>query len=240
MKYLLSLLLLVLVPAVTSVAAQQPATTGQVVIDRHEMEQVLNAFLTRQSKQLPQVQLRFKSIDYPDPYEVPQGRIEHQLIPSNPGVIGSRRITLLTRVDGEIYSNKSLRVDLEAMAKVAVAASALRRGSILEAKDVELRLQDISRLDEPIFSVADVVGRELKRSIRLGEALEQQQIEFPPVVKRGERVVIRAQGPGLTLSAAGEAKQDGRTGEMIRVVNSNSHKEVLCQVVAPGLVKVEF
>ena len=42
------------------------------------------------------------------------------------------------------------------------------------------------------------------------------------------------------LTAAGEAKQDGRTGEAIRVMNSNSRKEILCQVVAPGLVKVEF
>ncbi len=80
----------------------------------------------------------------------------------------------------------------------------------------------------------------MKRSIRLGDPLQRNQIEFPPVVKRGERVVIQAVGRGLTLTAAGEARQDGRSGESIRVMNSGSRKEVVCRVIAPGLVKVEF
>ena len=53
-------------------------------------------------------------------------------------------------------------------------------------------------------------------------------------------MIIQVQKHGLMLTAAGEAKQDGLTGESIRVVNNGSRKEVICQVVAPGLVKVEF
>ncbi len=240
MKTLLILMLMITIPLCAVAGLQKPGQSAEVVIDRQEMEQVLNDYLAAESGQLPQVELRFSKIDLPEPFKVPQGRIEHQVIPANPMVIGSRRMTLLTRVDGEIVKNQSVRVDLEAMAEILVARSSLRRGTLLSAEDVELRYQDISRLGEPIFAGGQVAGKVLKRSVRLGEPLEQHQVEYPPVIKRGEKVTINASGSGLQLTAAGEAREDGRPGETIRVVNSSSHKEVLCLVVAPGMVKVEF
>lgn len=240
MKYpLLTLIVaLQLLLWITPLSAQSPR--GQIVIDRKEMEQLLGDFLAEQSMLLPQVELRLISAQFPEPYQVPAGRIEHQLIPARPGVIGSRRISLLTRVDDQIVGNQSIRVELEAMAEVAVAKEPLRRGAILTAEQLEMRYQDISRLGEPVFSLNDAVGKLVKRSLRLGEPLQAQQIEAPPVIKRGERVVIEVQRAGMTLSAVGEARQDGRPGESIRVVNINSSREVVSRVIAPGLVRVEL
>ncbi|SDZ73833.1 flagella basal body P-ring formation protein FlgA [Desulfuromusa kysingii] len=240
MKYLLSLFLILALPlTVFAATGQSTATTGPL-INQQEMKQILNDYLAEQSLSLPQVDLHFKSVKLPEPYRVPAGRISHEVIPAKPGMIGSRRVTLMTRVDGQIISNQSIRVELEAMAEVAIATSSLRRGEILDAGNFELQYQDISKLKDPIFAAEDIIGKRLKRSIRLGEPLQINQVEFPPVIKRGERVTIQVQSMGLMLSAAGEAKQDGSTGEAIRVMNSNSHKEILCQVVAPGLVKVEL
>lgn len=235
MKYLLCLLLILTTPFVVC-----GSSTSTQLIDRQEMEQVLNDYLAEASGLLPHVELRFKEISLPEAYQVPQGRVDHQVIPAKPGVIGSHRLTLLTRVDGQTVSNQSIRVELEALAEIAVATGTLRRGQILAARDVELHYQNITKIKEPVFDQTEIVGKRLTRSVRLGDPLQRHQIEFPPVIKRGERVVIQANGHGLSLTADGEAKQDGRAGETIQVMNSNSHKEVLCQVVAPGLVKVEF
>ncbi len=240
MRYLLCLFLLLLTPLTVYGASQSAVAKTAQLIDQQEMEQIFDDYLAEQSMLLPNVDLRFKSLALPDSYKVPAGRIAHQVIPAKPGVIGSRRMTLMTRVDGRIISNQSVRVKLEALAEVAVITETLRRGAILDSGDVELRYQDISRLKAPIFSLEDVIGKRLKRSARLGRPLQRQQVEFPPVIKRGERVVIQAHSRGLMLTAAGEARQDGRNGEAIRVMNSNSRKEILCQVIAPGLVKVEF
>jgi len=235
MKYLLCLLLVLTTPFWV-----YGSSTKHQLIDRQEIEQVFNDYLAEQSNLLPHIELRFKKIEFPDAYQVPQGRVEHQVIPAKVGVIGSRRLTLLTRVDGQTVSNQSIRVELEALAEIEIATSSMRRGKILSAQDIELRYQDISKIREPIFDQTDIIGKRLKRSVRLGQPLQVNQVEFPPVIKRGDRVIIQAQNQGLMLTAAGEAKQDGRTGEEIRVMNSNSRKEVLCQVVASGLVKVEF
>jgi flagella basal body P-ring formation protein FlgA len=76
--------------------------------------------------------------------------------------------------------------------------------------------------------------------VRLGAAIDRTQIEFPPLIRRGEAVTIRLPQGRLLLSVAGEAQQDGREGETIRVRNSSSRKEILCRVITAGQVQVEF
>ncbi len=238
MKYLLCIFLILSTPLLLWGAST--ATTGGQLIDQQEIRQILDDYLAEQSELLPHVDLRFKSLSLPKPYRVPEGRIVHQVIPAKPGVIGSRRVTLMTRVDGRIVSNQSIRVEIEALADVAIATGSLRRGTVLRPEDVELRYQDISRLKTAIFSLDNLVGKRLKRSVRLGDPLKKDQVEFPPVIKRGEQVIIQARRRGFLLTATGLAKQDGSTGDAIRVINATSHKEIVCQVVAPGLVRVEF
>ena len=60
------------------------------------------------------------------------------------------------------------------------------------------------------------------------------------MIQRGDRVEILARRGSLVLTAVGEARQDGQGGETIRVMNSDSRREILCQVQAPGQVSVEF
>ena len=239
MKLLTSLLLgsILLLSAGVQVQAADPATQK---ISQREMEQVLKSFLVKQSARLPGVELHFSSLTLPTEFEIPKGRVEQQVIPANPGVIGSRHLTLLTRVDGQVVSNLSIPVELTALAKVVVAAADLQRGDLLSPDNVSQVAMDITRLKQPILNPDDVYGKQLKRSLRLGQALQRNLVDFPPVVKRGDRVEIQLQHGALLLSAVGEARQDGQEGDTIRVLNSDSHREVLCQVQAPGRVSVEF
>ena len=235
MRYLL-LILVLLLPALGF--AQQSATGQQITPQR--VEQLLNDFLLEQSDRLPRVELRFSSIDLPQTFQVPSGRVEFQVVPAKPDVIGSRRMTLLTRVDGAVVDNRSIRVELEALAEILIAAENLQRRDLLTPEKVEFRLQDISDLKQPLFDDEEIYGKRLKRSVRVGQPLLRRQIDFPPMVKRRDKVTIQAQRGGLFLTAAGEAKEDGQEGDMIRVLNLGSRKVVLGRVTAPGLVEVEF
>ena len=239
MRCLFYLFLLLSIPFL-AYGATLPSGVKTELIDQQEIKQILDSYLAKQSSLLPHIELRFKSLRLPKSYRVPVGRIQHQVVPAKPKIIGSRRMTLMTRVDGQIRSNISIRVELEALAQIAVATTSLRRGEIITATDIEFNYQDISRINAPIFSVDDVIGKRVKRSVRLGQPLLRKLVEFPPVIKRGDRVVIKAHSNGLLLTAAGEAKEDGRTGDAIRVMNSDSGKEVLCRVVASGQVEVEL
>lgn len=236
MRVLLLIIVLLLQPVL---ALAQP-TADKQLIDEQEMTQVLNDFLADESDRLPGVELRFTSMSLPKPFSVPAGHIEYQVVPAKPGVIGSRRVTLMTRVDDQVVSNRSIRVEIEALAEILVAADNLRRGELLDESNVIFQQQDIAKLKQPLFSGDEIFGKRLKRSVRLGRPILRKQVEFPPLIKRGDRVVIRVQRGGLLLTAAGEAKQNGAQDETIRVMNANSHKEIRCRVVAAGIVMVEF
>jgi flagella basal body P-ring formation protein FlgA len=171
---------------------------------------------------------------------VPTGKIAYQVIPAQPQVVGSRRLTLITRVDGQLIANQSIRVELKAQAQVVVTTTDLKRGETLTAPDLQLQQMDISDLNEPFLAVDELIGKQLKQTVRQGQALQRNQVEFPPMIKRGERVTIQASNPGLMLKASGEARQNGELGDMIRVRNIGSQREVVCRVLAAGLVSVEF
>ncbi|MBW2187254.1 MAG: flagellar basal body P-ring formation protein FlgA, partial [Deltaproteobacteria bacterium] len=78
------------------------------------------------------------------------------------------------------------------------------------------------------------------RSMRTGQIVERKNIEFPPVIKKGDFVRIIAQRGSMVITASGVARQDGRQNEVIRVQNSSSQKEVRGRVVGPSQVRVEF
>jgi len=211
-----------------------------VWIEPAEMEAVLLDYLASVASSLPGVSLKLEKLYLPARFMVAAGKIEHQVIPSTQQVIGSRRMTLITRVDGQAVANQSIRVELKASAKVVLITSDLKRGETLSASALELRELDISGLEEPFFAFEPVLGKQLKRSVRLGQPLLRRQVDFPPLIKRGDRVTIQARNSSLRINALGEARQNGELGESIRVRNNSSQREIICQVQAAGLVSVEF
>jgi hypothetical protein len=65
-------------------------------------------------------------------------------------------------------------------------------------------------------------------------------ISSPVVVKVRQRVNLLVKGKNVIISAIGEAQQDGRVGDMIRVMNIDSKKVITGKVVSAGTVELEL
>ncbi|WP_052299026.1 flagellar basal body P-ring formation chaperone FlgA [Thermodesulfatator indicus] len=130
---------------------------------------------------------------------------------------------------------------VEAYVPVLVAKRPLGRHEVIDAVDVALEKRPVSRLpQDALTSLADALGKRLKVSVRPGQVIRAYALEVPPVVKRGKIVRIVAKGPNFTVTALGEARQDGCPGEIIRVRNLSSKREIFAQVVDAGTVEVKF
>lgn len=233
-KLLLALFLLLPV-----LAAAAPAG-GTLTVGPERMRGCLEEFVAGKKGVLPQGTVRFRSLDLPPPFIVPAGDLTCEVVPADPRILPSRRFSLIFRVDGRAVENLSVRGELEAIASVVVASSDLSRGAVLGEKDLNLVERDVTGLRNPSFDPKELIGKKVKRSVRLGEPLDRSAVENPPVVKRGDAVVITASKGGLTVTASGLARQDGEAGETITVRNSSSQKDILCRVSGPGAVHVEF
>jgi flagella basal body P-ring formation protein FlgA len=211
-----------------------------IELRKEQLKQIVAEFLQHNRKNLPDAALRFTSVRAPEKIVLPTGNLSYTVTPSKPGIIGSSSFSIIFRVNGKTVKNCTVRGKLEAMAEVATARANIRKGSIITADQLTMTSQDISKLDTPYPSINQVVGMLAKRTIRAGRAIDNKNVEQPPVIAKGEPVKIFAGKGGLEISTKGIAIMNGRLGEYIRVKNISSNKLVYCKVDAPGIVSVEF
>lgn len=211
-----------------------------IVVDQAQVREILENYLKANRDFLPAGKVRFKRVNLPQPIKLPAGELDVEVIPSDPSILKSSRFTLLFRVNGRVKKNIVVRGEIEVVAPVVVAAADLRRGDLIGANDVKLARMNLADLRNPALDPREVIGMQLKRSVRQGKPINIRTIEAPPIIHRGDLVTITVRKGSLTVTAKGIAGHDAKKGSTIKVRNSSSNKEVLCKVVAPGRVQVEI
>lgn len=125
----------------------------------------------------------------------------------------------------------SAEVDAAAQMVVTLARS-VAKGVVLTTEDVTLAPAG-ARIPDGIFTDPDdVIGRRTRAAIGEGRAVLLRQLEPDWMVAKGNPVVLVASAGGLSVSAPAEALEDGGMGDVIRVLNLSSQREV--KVVVTG------
>ena len=132
-------------------------------------------------------------------------------------------------------------VQVQAYTSVMVAKLPITRGSLVTANDVAIQKREISRYLEGTYSNVDqLVGMVAKRNIRQDDVLTPRVLMPRRLVSRGQPVTIIAEFNGLQIRTKGEALMDGHRGQIIRVENRRSGKEIAGEVIAPSTVRVKM
>lgn len=123
--------------------------------------------------------------------------------------------------------------------EVVVARRPLSRNGTLEQADVALVERDVSQLNQGYLTALDqAVGNRLNRSVQPDQILTPTAVAVAATVRKGDHVVISAQGSAINVRMPGEALSDGALGEQIRVKNQRSGRVIKARVIAPGQVEV--
>lgn len=129
---------------------------------------------------------------------------------------------------------------VEAVQQVVVAVSGLAAGSVLQAGDLRLAEVRISRLPkDPVRRIADAVGLAVRDPVAQDQPIPRGELGEPVMVRKGARVVMHLDGPGLALTGEAVALEAGGRGELIRVQNPNSRAVLQAQVIDLNTVRVE-
>jgi flagella basal body P-ring formation protein FlgA len=112
-------------------------------------------------------------------------------------------------------------------------------GDVVRPEDVAWMTVDVGQMPAgELTDIRDLVGHTPRHPLRAQEALRPFDLEMPVLVHRNDAVLIVLQAPGLMLTAAGKALDDGGRGELIRVVNIQSNRTIDATVAAPGQVEL--
>ncbi|MGH7121441.1 MAG: flagellar basal body P-ring formation chaperone FlgA [Acetobacteraceae bacterium] len=123
---------------------------------------------------------------------------------------------------------------------IVVARHGLMPGTILTPSDLRPAAVPTGSLATQVASTdAQVVGMQLERAIAAGNPLPLADLSRPPLVRRGQRVLIALDARGLALTEQGQALESGAADASIRVLNTLSHAVLEATVTGPGEVSVE-
>jgi flagella basal body P-ring formation protein FlgA len=89
-------------------------------------------------------------------------------------------------------------------------------------------------------SIEDVIGKVLKKDVPMNTIVANQMLEEPVAVQRGEIVNVIAENKKLLIQSKGKMIDKGRVGDMVRVKNISSGREITGRVTANNAVTVDF
>jgi len=183
-----------------------------------------------------------KDIQVVDNLRLPNGRITFKVVPPrNRELLGKIPFSVHFDVNGKFYKRVWATATIEVLAEVVTTKKPLGRHKPITEDDIELLKMDLAKLPSGVITDPEAVfGKRTKRAIGAKTALRADLVEFPPLVKRGDVVVIIAESSGLKITALGQVKKKGRLGERIPVMNYDSKKILYARVLDSTTVKVEF
>jgi flagella basal body P-ring formation protein FlgA len=123
---------------------------------------------------------------------------------------------------------------------VVVAGNTINRGSLISANDLKIERRILSRQDDFFTSMAKATGNEATRRIRSGQLLNQNNVETPALIEKGNEIVLIATKDGFTATTKGIALETGYRGEQIEVQNKTSGKVVHAIVTGLNQANTQF
>jgi flagella basal body P-ring formation protein FlgA len=212
-----------------------------IKIEKQKIEEIISNFLIQNISQKNK-NLRIKEIQVPEEVLLSKGQISYKVTAAdNQPLRGKCSIAVEFSING--YDQKKIwaSATIQVLGPVVVTRKPLGRYKPIGGDDIELKTMDLSDLpDDVITDTEEVLGKRTKRAIGAQVPLRADTVELPPLVKRGDLVVIVAESKGLKITTRGQVKKKGRLGEQIPVVNLDSNKVLYARVIDANTVKVDF
>ena len=91
---------------------------------------------------------------------------------------------------------------------------------------------------EYFTDIAELVGKQLRRSVSTGLAIETTFVGQPLVISRGELIEVESIAGSVVVRTSGRAAESGAIGELIGVELLPSRKRILATVSGPLKVRI--
>lgn len=217
------------------------ATRSLIEISREKIKLIVSDYLSKNLLS-DSVDAKIKDIRVAGGLRLPGGRITYEVEPPRSNKLkGKIPISINFDVNGKFYKRVWATATVEFFAEVVVTKKPLGRHKPITEDDIEMQKLDLMNLPSNVITDPEtVLGKRTKRAIGAKAVLRANLIEFPPLVKRGDVVVIIFESKGLKITALGQVKKKGGLGDRIPVINFDSKKILYARVLDSSTVKVEF
>lgn len=230
-------------PDAESVLAAQPQSgrVGQQSIHAKDFEKAIYSTLIRQYGR-PYHRLKVRILFPKKPLAVSAGKIHLEIEKLAGGArMGRRSFRVGLFINGQFKKTINVVGEVKAQASVTTPVRWIKSKEIIGKEDVTVMTVDVPSLTHDYFLHQDnVIGKQVLRPLSPRQPIRKIMLDDPPLIHKGDRVMIEVRQGGLLVQAIGLAKAEGKSGDTILVQNKNSGREVIATVLSAGLVEVGF
>ncbi len=143
-------------------------------------------------------------------------------------------------VNGEKKDPLSFVGKVQIFITVPVAKNDMKSGQIITREDIRMDnvVQESGRRQIDPVDIEDLIGKEVKRSIRAGQNITLKDVQKQVMVEKGKMITLSFTKGGIMLSAKGKALENGGLGDTVRVMNTKSKSVVQGTVTGPETVSI--
>jgi flagellar basal body P-ring formation protein FlgA len=122
--------------------------------------------------------------------------------------------------------------------EAAVLTRNVDRGEVLKAADVVTERRPKAELGNDAAARGNVVGMQMRKQLRAGQALKGADLGKPDLVQRDDNVTLIYEASGIYMTARGKAIDNGTEGDTVTVLNLQSKRNVTGVVVGRDQVAI--
>jgi flagella basal body P-ring formation protein FlgA len=226
--------------------AEEPVSSTRVRPDMQsvragDFERIILAELTRRYGR-PHHQVSLRVLFPSQLVEVPRGNLHLEVEEwSGGGRTGRRAFRVGVFVNQQFIKTVNVVGEVKAQAEVATPIRWLKPKDLVAGEDLAPMMVDVPSLTHDfILDLEEAIGKQVLRPLPPRQPIRKIMLDHPPVIHKGDRVMIEVRSGGLLVQTVGLAKAAGKAGETIPVQNQASGRDVLGTVMAAGLVEVGF
>jgi len=186
--------------------------------------------------------IEIKSVHQYEKIRLPSGILQCDLlIPETARSGGKVSALLLFRTHGREVGKSRVNATVDIYTDVIVSARYMGRHQDIQTKDLQWMRRSLATLPNDFLSeMKEVLGKRTIIAVNRGEVLRAGMVEEPPLLKKGDRVILVLENPQLKITTFGEVKEEGRRGDRIKLVNLSSRKEVSGRILDGHTVRIDF
>ena len=173
-------------------------------------------------------------------------QLQFEADPQTAGVsAGKTRVNVGVFVNGQRRGVATVIMEIAHYREVAVATRRIEAGDTLQAAHVRSERRPLAG-SEHILAFADqLLGKSVLHTVEAGQALVRGDLDLPPgedevLIHARDNIKLVALVGNLRVTVVGEAQQEGKIGQMIRVRNTDSGKIIMGRVLDRATVEVEY
>jgi len=154
---------------------------------------------------------------------------------------GHVSLIVVVEINGVVKNKVKLSGWVDIFQPVVCASRDLKRGERIEKDDLYFVKRNISHMSSKILTdMNKIIGLMAKHNVKKDTSVKEWMFEECPIVDKGDIVTIIAESGDIKVTAPGKVLMKGYAGELVKVQNLMSNKEIYAKIVNGSMVAVDF